>query len=498
MPRDLPEQIRTTIETFARDVEGSLAQWRQARDPVAFRQMELEVAAASRKVADDLVAAILQDAVRDSDLQARASAAARQQGRYRTGGSREVTVTLLGGSQVPLRVEYLKPDRRGQPGRRRHSGGRGRGGTGLYPVLVVLGICFGVTPALAGEVCRQVADSDSVRAGQSALERRGIKLGHKQTQRVVNKFSTRAVQHRDKWLEQMRTEPASPGPLSGKRVVVGTDGGRIRERVPARQGRRRKETGHRKYQAPWREPKLFTIYVIGPDGKVEQQYQPVYDGTLGDCEQTFQMLWGYLKALGVQQASQLILVGDGANWIWERIAALVQGLEMAPERVVEVIDWCHAVGVLWEIVQARQSFTQADRERWVKRAKKWLYAGKITLLLEAIDALAVGRRAKEVSQHRDYFARNEKRMQYQSFVAAKLPIGSGMVESAIRRVINMRMKSNGMFWLEVNAQGMLLLRSYLKAGHFDALVDWSLSMAVPGWQFDARPLTPFSLLGVTA
>src|SRR5258708_38844497 len=121
---------------------------------------------------------------------------------------------LLGGTKVALDVEYLKADRRGQPGRRRKNGRRGQGGTGLYPILAVLGIWFGVTPALSGEVCRQVADSDSVRAGQAALERRGIKLGHKQTQRVVNKFSTRAVEQRDRWLEQMRQEPASKGPLS--------------------------------------------------------------------------------------------------------------------------------------------------------------------------------------------------------------------------------------------------------------------------------------------
>jgi hypothetical protein len=44
----------------------------------------------------------------------------------------------------------------------------------------------------------------------------------------------------------------------------------------------------------------------------------------------------------------------------------------------------------------------------------------------------------------------------------------------------MRMKSNGMFSLEVNAEGMLLLRSY-KADHFDSLVDWSIAAAVPWW-----------------
>ena len=71
-------------------------------------------------------------------------------------------------------------------------------------------------------------------------------------------------------------------------------------------------------------------------------------------------------------------------------------------------------------------------------------------------------------------------MQYSAFERACIPVGSGAIESAIRRVINMRMKSNGMFWLEANAQGMLL-RSYLKAEHFDRLVDWSIASASSWW-----------------
>ena len=46
-----------------------------------------------------------------------------------------------------------------------------------------------------------------------------------------------------------------------------------------------------------------------------------------------------------------------------------------------------------------------------------------------------------------YFLPNQKRMQYKSFQERKLPIGSGVVESAIRRVINLRLKAPGSFWI---------------------------------------------------
>jgi hypothetical protein len=253
------------------------------------------------------------------------------------------------------------------------------------------------------------------------------------------------VEQRNQWLEQMRKQEAQPGPLAGKRVVVAMDGGRLRERRPARAGRRRKETKHRRYDAPGREPKLFTIYVLNEEGTVDETYLPVYDGTLGDCAQLFLMMEGYLKALGAHQVQQLIFAGDGALWIWERTGPLANALGLAPEKVVEVIDWCHAVGVLHDIAKERVGWTQAQRDQWVRRAKKWLHAGDIHGLLHAIDSLSIGRRAKDIAQHRDYFARNVARMQYAQFEVKNIPRGSGAVESAIRRVVNMRMKGNGMF-----------------------------------------------------
>jgi len=484
MPGDLRVQIAETLQHFEDEVDRGLSDWQAARDPVAFRQMELSVAGLCRGLADALVEHVLRSTVSDPAFQVETSAAARAEHRRRHGGRREVAVRLLGGTQVRVRTEYLKPDRRGLVGRPRRK--RGKGGAGVYPALAALGIAFGVTPALAGEVCRQVADSDSLRAGRAALARRDLDLGHKQTLRIVNHFGRRAVAQREQFLEQAREQPPAKGPLAGKRVVVSTDGGRIRERRPQRKGRRR-TSGHRGYDAPWREPKLFTIYVLDDDGKVEQSFAPVIDGTLGDADATFEMLVAYLRALGAQEASQLVVVGDGAHWIWNRVAAMVEALGIAPERVLEIIDFYHAAATLHAIAAVPARWSAKKRARWVTRARRHLRRGDIDAVLRMIDALRVGRRAKQVGKHRGYFADNRMRMQYPSFEAAKVPLGSGAIESAIRRVINMRMKGNGSFWEEPNAEAMLLLRSYLKAGRFDPLVDWSIATAAPWWRPAAIP-----------
>lgn len=124
---------------------------------------------------------------------------------------------------------------------------------------------------------------------------------------------------------------------------------------------------------------------------------------------------------------------------------------------------------------------RARRAQWLRKAKKLLAAGRIEALTEHIRQLAIGRRAKRVLAHVGYFTRNVSRMQYARFRARRVPCGSGAMESTVRRVVNLRMKSNAKFWLVENAQAILLMRSYLKAGRFDDLVTWSQAAAVSWW-----------------
>jgi hypothetical protein len=465
-------------------VRSKLPGWLDSLSPAAFRCMELEVAAVARGFADRVAEAVLHEILSDDAFQAQCCAAAHagSEKRLRDVGRRPVEVTLLGGRKTTVRVRYLRPDHRGRPGRRRGTGRRGKGGSGLYPALAALGIWFGVTPALADEIARQVTDSDSVRTGRAALERRGIDLGHKQTLRIINAVGRRAVEQRDEWVMKALEGPLpTRGALRGKRVVAAIDGGRVRERIELG-GRPSAITGHHRYEGLWKEPKLFCIYVIDRDGNIEDTFRPVYDGTMQNCDGAFARLGGYLKALGVHQAKTLVLLGDGALWIWEAVEALVKTIGIPMKRVTQVVDWYHAVETLEDVAKARSRWPEGERESWMKRAKKALFSGDISRLMGIFDEIAVGRRARAVNKHRDYFVRNAHRMTYASFKAAKIPLGSGCVESAVRRVINMRMKGNGTFWLPENAEAMILLRAYLKAGRFDDLFDWANTTAASWWR----------------
>ena len=59
------------------------------------------------------------------------------------------------------------------------------------------------------------------------------------------------------------------------------------------------------------------------------------------------------------------------------------------------------------------------------------------------------------------------RLQYPTFRKLGLPLGSGAIESSVRRVINLRLKNNGMFWREEHAEEMLQVRAQVISKRWD-------------------------------
>ena len=155
-----------------------------------------------------------------------------------------------------------------------------------------------------------------------------------------------------------------------------------------------------------------------------------------------------------------------------------------------MLDWYHAVEHLHSVAAIPKDWKDDERKAWIKRAKRHLHRGRVDQVLEDIDSLRVGRRAKEIAKGARYFDNNADRMRYADFRAAAVPSGSGGVESAVRRVINQRMKGNSRFWLPERAEGMLHLRSHLKAGRWDDLVRQTICQAVwPAAAARAQPAT---------
>ena len=143
---------------------------------------------------------------------------------------------------------------------------------GLYPALVVLGIYDRCTPKLASDASRAVAMLSSLAEAQAQLRSDGIALDIKTLRSTAYRYAARA---------RAAQQSAACGLLdrvTGKRVVVSLDGGRVRVRRKKRGPKTKK--GRNRFHTDWKEPKLLILYVVGDDGRPSQTWAPIIDGTL--------------------------------------------------------------------------------------------------------------------------------------------------------------------------------------------------------------------------
>jgi hypothetical protein len=166
-----------------------------------------------------------------------------------------------------------------------------------------------------------------------------------------------------------------------------------------------------------------------------------------------------------QQTRRVVVLGDGAEWIWTRAAHFVGGPGV---EVVQIVDIYHAYEHLWALGRALFATPEAV-SAWVEPLKDALYTQGAPTVLAALDALVPpDEAARVVETTRTYFADNAARMDYPRFVAQQLPIGSGAVESLCKSLIEARLKHAGMHWTRAGAQAVATLRALALSGAWEA------------------------------
>ena len=250
--------------------------------------------------------------------------------------------------------------------------------------------------------------------------------------------------------------------LSGQRVIIGIDGGRSR----TREWKAESKSPYGEFETPWREPKMLVISTVDEKGKVDKKRLPIYDTSFGDDE-IFDILRQYLQRLKVNEAQCVQIVADGAPWIWNRAKPMLLDLGVQAHRIVETLDYCHAIEHLNELEVYLPKMVQ---QATMKTLKDWLWEGNIdkmkTLLMEIFPNWT-----ENPLKPFDYFEKNQQRMNYKQFNEQNLPIGSGIIESGIRRIINLRFKCPSSFWNVENLEPLLFLRAAFLAGRWGILLN---------------------------
>jgi len=104
----------------------------------------------------------------------------------------------------------------------------------------------------------------------------------------------------------------------------------------------------------------------------------------------------------------------------------------------------------------------------IRKIKKLMFNGCIDkIALKAKKLFKVRSNSPIMKKIKSYFLSDKQRMQYHSVKNNNMPIGSGCIESAIRRVINLRLKSPGSFWRLNFAETILYLRAQMLYGRWN-------------------------------
>ena len=375
-------------------------------------------------------------------------------GKMQSEGREAVRVLTREGVEIIL---WVRDDRRACDRR------NGKRHKGVYAGLVLRGIHERTTPALAATVSAWSALLGSFEEVRQVLRAYGVEVGVKVLRTWAYRYADRArvVQQAGIWAAEEGDE------VRGRRVVVSADGGRVRLRENKRG--RKTEKGRTRYKGAWREPKLLIVYVVDAEGKLARSFAPVLDGLVRGPDAFFRLLRGYVQGLGIDQADRVLCVADGAHWIWNRVPGRVQALGLDPARVHQLIDFSHAVEHRGTVAALRKSWSAKERKAWWRKHRGLLLNGQVEAVVEAVQAICRGRRSKAITTERHSFMRNRDRMDYPRLKTLGMPIGSGAVESAIRRVVNLRLKGPCIFWYKEHAEKMLMLRAYYKAGRWNLL-----------------------------
>jgi hypothetical protein len=166
-----------------------------------------------------------------------------------------------------------------------------------------------------------------------------------------------------------------------------------------------------------------------------------YTGAIETAEEFGKRLYLEAWKRGWSHAVKKVVLGDGAEWIWNLAEQHFPG-------AIQIVDLYHARQHLWELARKLYPNDQVSQKAWMKvHQKRLLDKGKIERLVSALRSIFSPNPevAEKIRTESDYFERNTLRMRYPKFRRQHLFVGSGVIEAGCKTVIGSRLKQSGMF-----------------------------------------------------
>lgn len=336
-------------------------------------------------------------------------------------------------------------------------------GHGIAPLDARLGIGPGaLSPGLARVVCRVGIEAGFGTASELIEETLRVNVATEAVRRVTEGIGAVAEAEQQAAITQAQAghpAPSDAGETAPSALVVEVDG------VHVHAG------------GDWHEMKVGLVAPLGPSTRTVKETGRIALtlGRQSACAgfETAALFWYRVyvaacqRGLGAPELALVVVLGDGADWIWRYARQFLgrRGIE-----VVEIVDVFHAWGHLWTVANAVFGAGTARASAWAEPLKGRLLDSGPAPILAALADLApeatTDHAASEVRKAVGYFTDHATRMDYPRFVARQLPIGSGAIESACKTLIQAREKQAGMRWSRDGAQTVASLRALHRSGRW--------------------------------
>jgi hypothetical protein len=243
--------------------------------------------------------------------------------------------------------------------------------------------------------------------------------------------------------EQAGRKPVGRLPGEGaEAIATQCDGSMVRLVRTAAQGDRRKRR-----QLEWKEARVCAAQARG-------SCSIHYEGLLGSVEAAG-IAWSHATAKAGWGVGSLIHpMGDGAVWIQQQAAVQFPGSAF-------LLDLYHVCEYLAEA--APRCAQKESPRRWSRRQKNKLRKGKAAQVIEELRAKSEPAQVPEelapVRQAYRYLHTRADQLDYPGALRRDLPVGTGMIESAHKQIVQQRLKGPGMAWLAENADALIRARA---------------------------------------
>jgi hypothetical protein len=315
-----------------------------------------------------------------------------------------------------------------------------------------------MSPVLEERLALTVTWTTSYQGAAAVAQTWGSEVDDSTLHLLTQRLGERAEQQSQERLKKLATQ-LNPQRAASELAVFMLDGCLLRYRGP---GWGKKKTKQKRVE--WHELKTGVFYLQEQGGCTEGGRGLLSEKVVvcwqdEGSELGRRLHWEALRR-GLGRAKWILVVGDGAPWIWNVAADRWAEAE-------EVLDFYHASEHLWEL--GRVLYGDRAKE-WVERRLQELRHGQADTFLTKLAALKAprGEAGETVRKQQNYFANQAQRMNYQEIADRGWPIGSGAVESACSGKQS-RFKRRGQFWTKSGVRSLEALIEARENKHWDEL-----------------------------